>query len=646
MQPTRVLLTPSWFSAVARLDKRQLGTVYAAVSDWMRFYESAGPHPVDGYVSLAVNDDMRALAHLQGDVLVLFHVDHHEPAYAWSSRRPLDPEAVDEIVVRIREERVPAEPAPVQPPGPLAHVSQRNLERLGVPATLAEWVQRAAEPATLELAKLLPRATSEALLELLVGESVSAVVSRYKTGVARDALEAMDEARIEIAVRDGQVVSPGQRRAVLAKSTGAYKVTGGPGTGKTVVAIHRAHFLASSLFGTDPRPVLLTCPVPTFVGALRRQIGERCASEPAVLARIEVRSLAEVADALSGRPRATAAQLDACWDAALARAEGLRWSRAQFEAERAQVLDRHDAWTWEAYRDAERVGRITGLDARGREIAWAVLSAFEEALERTGAADPIARARHARARLGRSPYAAIVCDEVQDCAPGELRLLAALAREGDAIRPNGLFLVGDGYQRVYGRPVPLGQCGIDVGGGRSRVLRDNYRTNEGIRQAAMRAVAEVEVDPIDGDEDEGPNAGYRSLRPGFPPDERAFASAAEELDFIAESWLRGRAGTFVLARTEVYRDALAAGLRARDVPVTVLADDQAEPDADGVTVCTMHRSKGLETPRVVIAGAQLLPQPYAGNDAGEQRWHEANEQRLLYGAMQRARDWLAITRVG
>src|SRR5690606_21868986 len=120
-----------------------------------------------------------------------------------------------------------------------------------------------------------------------------------------------------------------------------------------------------------------------------------------------------------------------------------------------------------------------------------------------GGGDGLALARDATNALVRgevqSPYSAVVCDEIQDVGASELRLLAALATDWERgqLRPNGLTLCGDGLQRIYRVPVTLRECGIDVRGAASRVLRLNYRTTEEIRRAAVAVVAGVPADELE-----------------------------------------------------------------------------------------------------------------------------------------------------
>jgi superfamily I DNA/RNA helicase len=316
-------------------------------------------------------------------------------------------------------------------------------------------------------------------------------------------------------------------------------------------------------------------------------------------------------------------------------AETLGLPRRFYAAEREHVVARVAAWTEDQYLVAARVGRPERLDRAKKRAIWRVLDAFERELVDEGGGDAIALGRDAARLAVDSPWSAVVCDEVQDASATDLRLLSVLAGGN---RPDGLFLCGDGYQRLYTRAVPLSACGIEVRG-RSRELRLNYRTTEGIRRAAVDTIAGVEQDALD-DEDSAGLDGYRSLRGGPAPERKRFPSAEDEARWVAAL----ARPLLVLTRTRAYRDALAERLRAHGVEVHVL-EGRGDLAPAGVTLCTLHRAKGLEAPSVVIAGAHLVPARFPGGDASDRVAWERGERCLLYVGMTRARDWCAVSRV-
>ena len=233
----------------------------------------------------------------------------------------------------------------------------------------------------------------------------------------------------------------------------------------------------------------------------------------------------------------------------------------------------------------------------------------------------------------------MICDEIQDVGAPELRLLAALT-DG----PDSLFLCGDGHQRIYSAPISLAGCGINVRG-RAAKLRLNYRTTEGIRRAAVAAVKGLDVDALD--EDKNPLDGYRSLRAGPTPIRMAFDSAEAEADWIAAA-VREHPDTrtLLLARTNSLLKKLVDLLATRGLTPTRLGGEQQVTAEQNLLLCTLHRAKGLEAPRVIIFGAQAIPASWHGKgDAGDKAVWDRKETCLLYVGMTRARDWCAVTQV-
>jgi superfamily I DNA/RNA helicase len=245
----------------------------------------------------------------------------------------------------------------------------------------------------------------------------------------------------------------------------------------------------------------------------------------------------------------------------------------------------------------------------------------------------------------------------------ELRLMAALASDPaklhaaaepgadpkarlEAIRPDGLTLCGDGHQRIYRVPVTLRECGIRVGGGSSRKLRLNYRTTDAIRRAAVAVVEGLDLDHLD--EDSGdPLEGYRSLRQGVAPEAHEFGGEGEEADWIADRAREDHGQLLVLSRTKKYRDAIRDNLEARGLKPRVLEAHDTPSESDPLLLATLHRAKGLEAPRVIIAGRHKVPLRYpGGGDERDRALWDRKERSLLYVGMTRARDWCGVGSYG
>ncbi len=200
----------------------------------------------------------------------------------------------------------------------------------------------------------------------------------------------------------------------------------------------------------------------------------------------------------------------------------------------------------------------------------------------------------------------------------------------------------------------LGACGIDTRG-RSVRLKINYRTTDPIRAWAVGVLGGMRPDDLDGGEDD--LKGYRSLREGPAPTVHHCAREADEARAVIDTirgWRKLGADREIclVART---RDLLETRylpmLTAEKIPAVMVETDAEADLVDGVRLATMHRVKGLEFPRMLLASVQegLVPlrlDDSALPDAAAREDHVLQERRLLFVAATRARDELVVTGYG
>jgi superfamily I DNA/RNA helicase len=287
-----------------------------------------------------------------------------------------------------------------------------------------------------------------------------------------------------------------------------------------------------------------------------------------------------------------------------------------------------------------------------RAAVWETFDEYKRNLNILGKLEWIDVIRQTRMYLAGKgpmlPYRAVVVDETQDLHPEDLRLIRQIVPEG----ANDLFLVGDAHQRIYGRPVVLGQCGINIKG-RSSKLRINYRTTEEIRGWSLAVLNNQPIDDLDGGVDN--DQAYRSLLHGEQPAIRNFPSLSQEKKFIAESITKlledVKPETICLvARTnkQLFEDYIPALLSAQ-IDYLLLGPDTPEDAGEGIRLATMHRVKGLEFHHVIIAGVNAGVLPWESRyklDEAEQFDSELQERCLFHVACTRARDTLTITSFG
>jgi hypothetical protein len=423
------------------------------------------------------------------------------------------------------------------------------------------------------------------------------------------------------------------------------------------VVMHRAAFLAREVFhGPDDR-ILVT----TFTRNLAYDVQQQLEKllEPEELARVEVINIdAWAAQYLKacGHPLRLATR-DACdrgWRSALDLHGVDGFDRRFCQAEWECVIQEQDLRDEQAYARAVRKHRGLPLSRPDRRRLWAVFDEYRASLETQGVAESVDILRAARKRLevGTAPpaYRSVVVDETQDFSTEALRLVRAIAGPE---HPDDLFLVGDAHQRIYGRPAPLSQCGINIRGRRSRELRINYRTTAAICRWAFRTLGAAEFDDLDDGKVRG--KGYVSLRAGEKPIVRHFSNAAEEYAFVAgeirqllEQGVNPESICVVARLGNLLSDGIGPALAKAGIDHEIL--DKNKPRTGCVRLATMHRVKGLEFPAVFVTcvndGILPLASLVDSDDPVVAEQAHARERCLLYVAASRARDTLYVVSHG
>ena len=620
--------------------------------------------------SVRASSDIRLIVHRTPGSLLLCYVDHHNAAYAWAERRKLEThpttgaaqlveirETFQEILVPVYVE------APAQAKEPLfSHLSNDELLGFGVPGEWLDDVRRADEDTIWALVDHLPAEASEALVNAAAGGSPAP-----RPPVAANPYEHPDAQRRFRMVSDIEELAraleypwekwttflhPAQRDLVNRHFAGPARIAGSAGTGKTIVALHRAVFLARA--NPDVR-VLLTTFSETLAGLLRAKIACLIRGEPRVGDRIDVDALEMVARRLYERRfgRASLVTDDVVGEivrAAATTSTDQKFSPSFLMSEWEGVIDAWQLTTWESYRDVARLGRRTRLTEKQRQALWEIFERVRASLAEQGfvtKADLYSRLANDIAGGGRSPYDFAVVDEAQDVSATQLRLLAALGGG----RPDSLFFAGDLGQRIFQLPFSWRSLGVDIRG-RSATLKINYRTSHQIRAQADRLLG-AEVTDVDGVTED--RRATISVFNGPPPDIRALGTPEEEIEVVAR-WLAARTkegvkpeemGVFVRSSSEIPR--ARAAVEAAGLPLALL-DSDVKLSGDQVSVATMHLSKGLEFRSVVVMACddEVLPlqaRMEALADASDLEEVYDTERHLLYVACTRARDHLLVTGV-
>ena len=638
-------------------------------------------HRLDGgkdpnFWSARVSRDLRIIVHRTSASLMLCYVGHHDDAYAWAERRKIERhpttgaaqlvevrETVREVVVPVHVP-APAEPEQAPPEKPLfADRGEQELLGWGVPPDWLSEVRKATESSLLDLAEHLPAEAAEALLAAAVGEEPEVARAapeadafehpdarrRFRTLTDREELERALEYPWE---KWTVFLHPRQRAVVEREYSGPARVSGSAGTGKTVVALHRAVYLTRREPGAR---TLLTTFSEQLARSLRDKLWRLAGNEPRLMERLDVDAIGEVA------ARLYRARVD---QKALADERRIRehLEEASVGVEQPftanflwlewhHVIDAWDLRSWVAYRDVPRAGRRTRIGAKQRELLWSVFERVRERLAEAGEVTGAERFHRLADALHEStalPYDFVIADESQDLGVPELRFLATLAPD----RPDALFFAGDLGQRIFQPPFSWKSLGIDVRG-RSYTLRVNYRTSHQIRRSADRLLPPV-VSDFDGLEES--RRGTVSVFNGPEPEVHLFDDAEKEGVAVAR-WLRalldaGHApeeiGVFVRSEAELPRARRAVELAGAE---SCILDVEHQSKDGKVSVGTMHLAKGLEFRAVAVMACDedVIPSQERIETAGDLTDVEQifdTERHLLYVACTRARDELWVSGVG
>jgi hypothetical protein len=663
----RFLLADSFTAALARLPALEARAVKTTVVDLQIDPSGKGLsfHRIDqskdpNFWSVRVSRDLRLVVHKSADSLLVAYVGRHDQAYAWAARRRIEAHpatgAAQIVELRERVEEIAAPtPSPAAPARaeirPFAALDAAALLSVGVPADWLDDVRAATEDGFFELAPHLPGEAAEALLHYAAAGALPAppppAADPYVHPDAERRIRLIageEELRLALEYpweRWGVFLHPSQRAVAARRFAGPARVAGSAGTGKTVVALHRAVALARK---SPQARVLLTTFSEPLARALAAKLRVLAPDTGGVVPRITVAdwhgAAGELFQLIHGRrPRIVAADALRAMLAEAAAAAGVRGFTPRFLlSEWSHVVDAWGIDGLERYAAVPRLGRRSPLGPRQRERLWSVFGPVAAGLReralftRPGVCREVARHY---APSGRKPFGHIVVDEAQDLGPAELSLLAGLAPAAE----DALFFAGDIGQRIFQQPFSWKALGIEVRG-RSSTLKICYRTSRQIRGVADRLLPGALRDP-DGNEEE--RAGTISVFEGPAPAIALTPDAAAETARVAD----------------FLRAAVADGIDKREIGVFVRSPEaigraRAALDAAGLgeetAVSVMHLAKGLEFRAVAVMACDEAMLPLETRiaeaaDEGELDDIYETERQLLYVACTRARDRLLVTGV-
>ena len=687
-----VLMTFPFIDTFLKMNGLEQKMVMDAIQTWIKNPQGKGSnfeklqHVGDNIYSIRANDAWRIImAKFDNAYFVLHTSGQHDKTNNWARGKRIDRNAVTGAiqiysmpVEELEEAASMRYAAPVEK-GPFAVLSREDLLLMGVPEIWVDAVKAVeTEQQYLALWDVLPQDALEHLfLAYEKPFNIAMLLAQIKDEIAQKPETLIEQARIQpgfyVLGEDDSVLEelqkdinvfrfylhPAQRFLATSDYNGSMKVTGSAGTGKTVVALHRAKYLVGELQPGD-QPVLFT----TFSRHLINNIKALFATQGFSEEQLRVDNLHSFAVAYSKQlgllDESTALitgerEIAGQWNTFTKAYPHIQLSAAFLREEYETIIQQFQVESLHDYLKVPRTGRGQPLNANARTSVWNALQAYgqyRKLINKCTFDDVIFELNtYLAANPDTRPFSHVICDEIQDFNNLEMRLLRNLVGE----KPNDLFLCGDPFQNIYQRRMNFSQSGIQIRGKKSARLRINYRTTEEIRQYAVEMLKGYIFQDFSGEAPsmEGDKSIFNGNEPQYVVFENSAAFHRYLLDYIRTSF--GQLSLHeicITARTNKAVTEIEQLLTEAKFPVINLSNMVSINDTEGkVVVGSMHSLKGLEFKNLIVTGFDqssfpLKPNGFAGWPETKQQAYLQSEHALYYVVFSRAISQLVVTGIG
>lgn len=621
----------------------------------------------DKFYSGRVDKTYRVIIAIQEktNTYILLWVDHHDEAYNWAKSKKIEVNKLTRLLQLYDIIPIKAEEKPVNNKL-FDKYTDNQLLALGLPKLQLPFVRSFKMESDLFTNKKAFSNDVYEYLEFLVnGVDYSDVLELLKDlDAENESTDDFDKALktsgniCSFAVVEGQeeldkmfdapldrwrvFLHPSQKRLVDRDFSGPTRVCGEAGTGKTVVAMHRAKYL----LGKDKK-VLFTTFTANLVGDIETNIMKILSLQEAK--KLDVKGIDSVIISFLKSKGKNASiiydedALFAYWDNAINNAKiDLVLDSSFYMEEWRKIATVMDNLTVEKYISVPRVGRKIRLDRSQRLKVWHVFEEYMTLLEKDKKMDIDYATYKAREYLRLNPevpYDSIIIDEGQDISANAYKFLRQYA--GDE-HENDIFVVGDSHQRIYKNKAVLSKCGINIKG-RSSLLKINYRTTEETRKYAYSFLHGINFDDIDTE-----YAGFskcQSLNHGETPVIQNFKTYTEQLEYVANEIKKlidsgvHYEEICIVSRTHRQIELAGIELNKNGIPSYEINSNKEDNNSEpGVRVTTMHRVKGLEFRYVfaISVNKNIIPMPSTNVDKADNDENYIIERCLLYVSITRA----------
>lgn len=687
----KVAISSDFFTSLSKLPKNQLNLTVKLVEKFKSNPKSPGLnyeklHFASNMHSIRVDGSYRCIvmSPKDGGVYILLWVDKHDDAYDWAKKHTcqINPETGSLQVIQTEHKIEEITVSKEKKETFFSRFKDKELKKIGVSDSLLELVKKIdTEDELDQLRGNLPEEVYEALFYLLAGDTFENVYNyvydkneeQIDTNDFTKALENDSSKRNFYVVEDNDeelmnmlnaplekwrvFLHPSQRKLVEKDYNGPVRVLGGAGTGKTVVAMHRARYLAKSASFFNSKKILFTTFTKNLAIDIYENLKKICNED--TLSRIEVKNLDQwVYEFLSSQGYKSeivySNKTQKLWENSLAiKSDELDFSDTFFKEEWERIIQPQSITTLDSYIRASRTGRGTRINRKQRKLIWEVFEEYRLLLSQNNYKEPSDAMRDARKLIEsgtlEEKYENIIVDEAQDFSTQAFKLLRSMVDVGR----NDMFIVGDAHQRIYGQKVILGQCGIEIRG-RSKKLKLNYRTTDEIRKWAIALLSGETIDDLDDGVDS--SSDYKSLYHGPKPQIEKFDNFEKEVEFLKQYIDKLRqedeaSRICIVARTQnlvdsYYKYLVNNGIKALKISRTS-KDDLSNT---GIRVATMHRVKGLDFDHVIITSMNRDIVPLSVDQISDEEKIEKErvlkEKSLVFVAATRAKKSLLVSSYG
>ena len=503
----------------------------------------------------------------------------------------------------------------------------------------------------------------------VVSKVISIVFSNDATTIAEEPLYVVPSGQALVDFVEGRIsqfllkLDDKQEELVDWALNGPTLVKGGPGSGKSTVAMYRARAIVQQAIQENrPSPsILFTTYTRALCNVSEELLGQLLHDFDA---QYEVATPDSIAVALA-KPhiRNRTIESDEYWATALKEVrsdykpnigsalENSMFLRAienledeYISEEIVLIIEGRGIASFEEYKSVNRIGRGTGLTERQRRAVWDLYELSRDWIreQRKITWSSIRKIALDDALSGAGPrFDYLIIDEAQDLTPVMLRLCLALVQDKSSV-----FMAADMSQTIYNHSFSYSKVHEDLDvSRRTRLLKRNYRTTEEIVRGALEVIENTDA----GDTE---TLLQQCVKNGPKPVLYSHDASDSQLDFIVQ-YIRDNSrqmklptgATAILCPTNNMAKHVANECQKRGLPATYMPSSNVQLEVPEVKVMTMHASKGLEFPMVVIPfmTRRYMPGQIHFDTAEKQLEFERGQRRLLFVGATRAMRRLLIT---